>query len=469
VLEAVVDATSQNKDSVQTLRVILPYALALAEAEVGALLVVDDGGNNRNLSLVGVARQSVSDDLLRELTTGELAARLLKGQPVYAKSQALQLDPQQALLVRHKLKYLIGLPLQTGNDITGALFVGSRADSSLVPPELQQRLSILARLVAMFLENVRLRAVSQPHRPAAVENMAAPATTTAGAPEDLEELLAAVMSAEEEVASHNKDLGLLNALSSEVSSTLQLSAVLQKAIERTRAALDGEAGWVYLFEDNALTLLEQQGLSDRYVQDMKRLKLGDGVEGMAFSRNQPFLRDGLLFHSGKTRTLVEAEGLRAVAAAPLRSQGKPFGVLAVACRWARDWSARDERMLMSIGQQVAHAIINSQQFAQAQSKAQDWESNYHNLQQANNELARRAEALERQIQELQRIEQQIWTALAASQAARRRFERGLTVTDTLDGGQQSSSLPWRKTASSSIDKQLAATLRKVLASMKKEK
>jgi chromosome segregation ATPase len=141
----------------------------------------------------------------------------------------------------------------------------------------------------------------------------------------------------------------------------------------------------------------------------------------------------------------------------------------VASRWARDWSARDERMLMSIGQQVAQAIINSQQFAQAQSKAQDWESNYHTLQQANNELARRAEALERQIQELQRIEQQIWTALAASQAARRRFERGLTVADTLDGGQQPSGPLWRKTASSSIDKQLAATLRKVLASMKKEK
>lgn len=477
IIEAVIDTISQKVEPIQTLKAILPYALALTETEVGALLVVDTethhsahrpgesagaraGGN----SFIGVAWQGLPGGLMQDLTGGELAHQLVQGQPIYLKPQTLLLNPQQALLGRHKLKYLFGLPLQN-DEILGAIIVGSSRSTSLLQPELQQRLTVLARLITIFLENTRLRVSSQHSRSG---GFAAASAAPTQAPDDLEDLLAAVMSAEEEVVNHNRDLGMLNALSSEVGSTLQLSAVLQKAIERTRAALDAEAGWIYFLEDGALTLAEHQGLSGRYVEEMKRLRPGDGVEGMAFSRNEPFLRDALLFHSGKMRAVVEAEKIRAVAAVPLRSLGKPFGVLAVANHRPYEWSSRDERMLMSIGQQVAQATINSQQFAQAQSKAQSWESNYNALQQANRQLARRAEALENQIQELQRIEQQIWTALAASQAARRRVHQGLTITDTLGSPRQPNQLR-RKGMTTQVDKKLAATLRKVLESMKKEK
>lgn len=477
IIESLIDIISRKVEPIQTLKAVLPYAMALTETEVGALLVVDieshhsayrpgesAGARAGENSFVGVAWHGLPSGLMQDLTAGELAYQLAQGQPIYLKPQALSLNPQQALLGRHKLKYLFGLPLQN-DEILGAIIVGSSRSTSLLQPELQQRLTVMARLVTIFLENTRLRVSSQQSRSGGF------APAPAGpeqASDDLEDLLAAVMSAEEEVVNHNRDLGLLNAISSEVGSTLQLSAVLQKAIERTRVALDAEAGWIYFLEDEVLTLAEHQGLSSRYVEEMKRLRLGDGVEGMAFSRNEPFLRDALLFHSGKMRAVVEAEKIRAVAAVPLRSQGKPFGVLAVANHSPYEWSSRDERMLMSIGQQVAQATINSQQFAQAQSTAQSWESNYNALQQANRQLARRAEALENQIQELQRIEQQIWTALAASQASRRRVHQGLTITDTLANSRQPNQVQ-RKGMTTQVDKKLAATLRKVLESMKKEK
>jgi GAF domain-containing protein len=177
---------------------------------------------------------------------------------------------------------------------------------------------------------------------------------------------------------------------------------------------------------------------------MQRLSPGDGVEGMAFTRNEPILRDGMLFHSGKARTLVQAEGLRTVAAVPLRTDSKTYGVLAIANRHDWVWSSRDKRMLVSIGRQVAYAVANSQMFTEAQAKAQNWEDNYSNLQRANTELIRRAETLERQIQDLHQAEQQIWVALAASQRAARHA--------TGDEGEE-----------------LAITLKRILAAMGKQR
>jgi predicted nucleic acid-binding Zn-ribbon protein len=80
-------------------------------------------------------------------------------------------------------------------------------------------------------------------------------------------------------------------------------------------------------------------------------------------------------------------------------------------------------------------------FNEAQAKAQSWEANYSHLQQANAELTKRAETLERQIQDLHQAEQQIWVALAASQ----------------------------KAAHGSTDEELTFTLKRILAAMGKQR
>jgi signal transduction protein with GAF and PtsI domain len=260
----------------------------------------------------------------------------------------------------------------------------------------------------------------------------------------MEQLLAAIMSSEEEVASQNVDLELLNALSHEVSGTLHSYAILEAAVEQTQKVLGVEASWCYLFEDGVLNLHGHQGLSDQYVAGMQHLTPGDGVEGMAFSHKEPFLRDGVLFHSGQARALVQEEGLRTVAAVPVQIEEKILGVLAVANRHDWVWSSRDKRMLTSISQQVARAIGNSQRFIEVQEKAQNWETNYNVLQNTNVQLTERTQVLEQHVQELQHVKQQIWVALAASQRSRHQS----TNTD-----------PY------TTDEQLVAILKKALTTM----
>jgi signal transduction protein with GAF and PtsI domain len=200
-----------------------------------------------------------------------------------------------------------------------------------------------------------------------------------------------------------------------------LSTVLNVAIKETAHALNADASWCYLFKDNVLTLSAHHGLSKNYLTHMEHLKPGNGAEGMAFSRNESVFRDGLLFHSGKARTVVKDEGLRTIAAIPLQNRNIIFGSLAIGTRRTEAWTPRDERMLLSIGRQVAQAIANSQLFSDATEKAQSWETNYAHLQKTNEDLSNRNEALEQHIRELHQAQRQIWTALAASNEARRQL------------------------------------------------
>ena len=92
-------------------------------------------------------------------------------------------------------------------------------------------------------------------------------------------------------------------------------------------------------------------------------------------------------------------------------------MLAVASQHDREWSSRDQRMLVSIGQKVGQAVANSQKFSEAEGKVQAWETNYSAMQRENAQLTAQSTALTREVQDLRRIEQQIWIALAASQKA----------------------------------------------------
>ncbi|MBE7555768.1 MAG: GAF domain-containing protein [Anaerolineales bacterium] len=442
LMELVINSLGQKSDKIKILSEILPRILALGEVEQGALLVV---GNEAH-QLTAVIKQKLPDEVIRQFTREELGQQLLAGKQVYLTSQRLQLNPEQALLSRHKLKYLLGLPLQFNKEILGGLIVGSSND--FLRPEAQHRLEALGQLTALFLDHTRLRTQIQRQSQAKVQPDSPPSSSTT---HELEELLAAIMSAEEEVVRQNKDLGILNSLSNEVGGILQLNVILEAAVRQTRQALNVEIGWFYIFEEGSLVLREHQGLSEQYVQELRQLKPGDGAEGMAFSRRQPILRDTLLFHSGRARAVVEAEGLRAVAAVPLLDPAgdRALGVLAVGDRTSRQWSPRDQRLLTLICRQVAQAVGNSQTFVEAQKKAATWEAKYSTIQESHAQLVHRTEILEQQIDSLRQVEQQIWLALAASQKARR------------DRGHEHHAVHER-------DDQLVAILKKALATLNKD-
>ncbi len=436
VIEHVIGLIGQESDKLRVLASVLPYALQISQADTGALLVIDS--DEKNMAVV--SRHNMPDEIIEQLTKGDLGHLLVKGQWLRVEPKSSDSsDKQNTILGQHKLRILLGVPLQSGKRVLGAIVVGAHSASrTLLEQDRQEHLAALAQLMGLYLDNVRLRTTSFRTKQQVDTPVQQPEVTAENPVQlepsdqvvnDLEELLEAVMSAEEEVVNQNHDLGLLNALSSQVGKTLQLSDVINTAIEQSLFAMNVEFGWCYLFEDGVLTLRGHQGLSEKYIDGMAQLKPGNGAEGMAFSRNEVILKDSLLFHSGRARRLVKEEGICTVAAVPLLQDNEPFGVLAVGSKTERAWSPRDERMFISIGRQVAQAIANSQMFSKSQQQANNLEANFTSLQMANRQLAERATELERQVQALRQAKEQIWLALAASSKSRYRPDSTETDTD----------------------------------------
>ncbi len=419
VIEKLITAIGQETNKKRILGPVLPYALTVSGTDVGALLVTGDTAN----SFRAVVQRGLSKEIVRQLTTGDLSNLLLVGQRLWMKPQPVQINPDQSLLSGHHLRYLFGLPLRFGGRVLGAIVIGSsRQEYHSLTPVQQQRLATIAHLVALFLDDLRLRTqnASLNAKPVQGDSAAPPeAAAMAEYEHDLEQLLAAVMTAEEEVANQNVDLGLLNNLSTKMIGTMPLNVVLDTAIKQTLSAMQSEAAWCYLWQDGHLVMQGCHGLSENYIRNMQYLSPGNGAEGMAFTRREAIFRDAVLFHSGQMRRFVQEEGLVSVAATPLFANGEPFGVLAVGNRANREWSARDHRMLVSIGQRVELAIASSKMVAVVQEEASVMEDRYQELQQSNVQLARRAKELEQEVDSLREAGEQIWRALAASQFARR--------------------------------------------------
>jgi GAF domain-containing protein len=420
---------------------ILPYALSISGAEVGAFLVVQSVDEQTEQKLSLVAQQGMPPDLLHQLASGQLQKEFDSQTVGKANMQVVQLNIIQTMLKQYQINQLVGLPLQIEGQMLGAIVLGSRqTKETIFTPTIRHQLATLSQLAAVFLDRVRLQTDNQrltsqaPHlSPASPAPANQKMDFNNTSIEDLEKLLDAVMSAEEEVISHNTDLDMLNQLSSELAGTLNLHKILNKAIEQTRTALNAEAGWIYLFENNQLVLQAHQGLSEKYVKTLKYLRPGNGAEGMAFSRNESILRDTILFHSGQNRDMVKEEGIRIVAAAPLSMGTRPFGVICAANRGMySNWSSRDEYMLHSIAQRVAQAVLNARMFTELQHKAIDLETQNSQLQKNAYQLSTDFGVLKQQISEILKFQEQVWLTLPAADDPRELLKQRATMRQSGD-------------------------------------
>lgn len=195
--------------------------------------------------------------------------------------------------------------------------------------------------------------------------------------DDLEQLLAAMMAAEEEVERHNTDFTVLNRISEILNRTLNLDKVLNPVLDKIQGILRTEAAWIYLVDETSrnavmLTMRAHIGLSDRYERGMRQLSLGDGLEGVVAIENKAYFINDISDHSDRCHLLIEVEEIQSIAAVPLacpeERDGEDYmrvvGVLAVATREYHTWGPRQIRLLTTIANQMAFAVNNAQLYAQ---------------------------------------------------------------------------------------------------------
>ena len=140
-----------------------------------------------------------------------------------------------------------------------------------------------------------------------------------------------------------------------------LDAILKVALDNLLNIMNGTIGGILLLEEQSQTLCYRvhQGLGKEYVEGV-RLRLGEGIIGRVAKSGKAILLEDISTDPRVAYpTLVNAEGLRAFIAVPLRTKDKVLGVINIASRETRHFTANDTHVLQAIGDQLGVAIEQS--------------------------------------------------------------------------------------------------------------
>ncbi len=160
-----------------------------------------------------------------------------------------------------------------------------------------------------------------------------------------------------------QDHELVIRISSLLNASLDLEKVLELTMREVAEAMNGEAGSVFLVDENSdkLTFYVALGEAGGKIQGMQ-IDRGVGIVGHVVETGQPIVVPDV---SKDTRFFATADKksgykTRSVLATPLRVRGRMIGALEVLNKRLGSWSDQDLPLFEALAQQVSLAVDNAQ-------------------------------------------------------------------------------------------------------------
>ena len=156
-------------------------------------------------------------------------------------------------------------------------------------------------------------------------------------------------------------LAELSAISNLITQSLEDRSALIMAADRVIQIMDSDAIIVYLLEEdsNELVLELYKGVSENFVNGVKRISVGEGFNGKVAETGQPLVVDDATTNPHLSKEVVVIEGIKSQLIVPLRSKGKVIGTLCVARRKAENFYTDEIGLLSSIGNQIGATLENA--------------------------------------------------------------------------------------------------------------
>jgi GAF domain-containing protein/ligand-binding sensor domain-containing protein/two-component sensor histidine kinase len=175
---------------------------------------------------------------------------------------------------------------------------------------------------------------------------------------------------EKQVYSRTRELSVLNAISTAVSQSLDLSETLNEALQKTLELMEMDSGGIYLLdhESGLLSIAAHYGLSETFKEEIDHLQPGEGFSGHVVTSGQPLVVKDIFEDPRLTRQAVIEEGLRSLAVVPLNTKGTTLGTLFAVTHSLREFEERDLQLLTSIGNQIGVAVENARLYEETRNK-----------------------------------------------------------------------------------------------------
>ena len=175
-----------------------------------------------------------------------------------------------------------------------------------------------------------------------------------------------------------QELSLLNQVSEAMSSTLELDALLDIALEQSLAAVGADAGSLMLIgeETNKLEIVASRGLARELVQKTSQ-EVGKSIAGWVAEHGESVLVTDAHKDSRFAMPFFR-DSITSSASVPLKSKGLVIGVLNVnTVRADRLFDERDLELLGTVSNQMAVAIENARLYSRIQRRTQQLTSLLH--------------------------------------------------------------------------------------------
>jgi len=156
-------------------------------------------------------------------------------------------------------------------------------------------------------------------------------------------------------------LSAINSVAVAIGRFGSLQEMLEYALDRVLEVVETEAGGVYLLDEarQELTLVVHRGLPDALINDIRCLRLGEGLSGRVALSGEPIILRNLKDDPRLIHQTAREEGLRGFASMPLRSSFKTYGTLNIHTHVDREFSEQDVQLLASMASQIGLAVANA--------------------------------------------------------------------------------------------------------------
>src|SRR2546425_4296948 len=175
-----------------------------------------------------------------------------------------------------------------------------------------------------------------------------------------------------------KHLRLLTETIAAVNSTLDLEEVLGLVARKVAEALDADACFVYLYDDQAdeLVLRATHGTRVEEMTRTPRMKPGEGITGTAASERAPIMipAQAHLDRRFKAFPNLREDQYESILAVPILAREKLAGALNVRTIEPREFSQAEIDLLVAIAAQVAQTIEHAKLYADAQRRVGELEA-----------------------------------------------------------------------------------------------
>jgi two-component sensor histidine kinase len=166
---------------------------------------------------------------------------------------------------------------------------------------------------------------------------------------------------QEQLLRRNRQLAALTTLAEVANSSLNIGEIARNTLEVAIESTGMEGGAIHLADATRthLQLYVHKGLPAELVQDLERLRWGEGVSGTVAASGQPRIHSDLTIEAPEARPAAIRHGFKSVIIVPVKAKGELIGTLGLISKQDVAFTAAAIEMVTAMGNQLGIALANA--------------------------------------------------------------------------------------------------------------